>query len=81
MTVHEGGPSARDLEDSQLLKELEAVHRTRHETLLHASDDALTTHTERMNELEREYVRRHPQRAQTSSRTRAGARARTGEDD
>lgn len=81
MTDHQGGPSAQDLEESVLLKELEAIHRTRHETLLHGSDDALVTHTKRMNELELEYLRRHPQRAQTSSRTRLGARARTAEGD
>ncbi|MEU7556143.1 DUF6158 family protein [Streptomyces sp. NPDC044571] len=80
MTQHEGGPSARDLEEGRLLKELEAIHRTRHETLLHGSDEALVTHTQRMNELEHEYVRRHPARAQTAGRTRSGARARTGED-
>lgn len=78
MTEHDGGPSARNLEEGRLLKELEAIHRTRHETLLHGSDDALVTHTQRMNELEHEYVRRHPQRAQTAGRTRSGARARSG---
>ncbi|MEU6894818.1 DUF6158 family protein [Streptomyces sp. NPDC046557] len=81
MTDHQGGPSAQDLEERVLLRELEAIHRTRHETLLHGSDDALVTHTKRMNELEREYLRRHPQRAQTPARTRSGARARTAEGD
>lgn len=74
----EAGPSAGGLEEGRLMKELEAIHRTRHETLLHGSDDALVTHTRRMDELEREYVRRHPERAQTTGRTRSGARARTG---
>ncbi|MFF3209227.1 DUF6158 family protein [Streptomyces sp. NPDC002886] len=74
----EAGPSADGLEEGRLMKELEAIHRTRHETLLHGSDDALLTHTRRMDELEREYVRRHPERAQTTGRTRSGARARTG---
>ncbi|WP_329376329.1 DUF6158 family protein [Streptomyces sp. NBC_01351] len=77
MTEHDGGPSASKLEEGKLLRELEAIHRTRHATLLHGSDDALVTHTKRMNELEHEYVRRHPQRAQTASRTREGARARS----
>lgn len=81
MTEHDGGPSAQKLEEGRLLKELEAIHRTRHETLLHGSDDALVTHTKRMNELEHEYVRRHPQRAQTASRTRSGARARSAGDE
>ncbi|MEV6684657.1 DUF6158 family protein [Streptomyces sp. NPDC051130] len=81
MTDHQGGPSAQDLEESVLLKELEAIHRTRHETLLHGSDDALATHTKRMHELEDEYLRRHPRRAQTPARTRSGARARTADGD
>ncbi|MGW0363762.1 DUF6158 family protein [Streptomyces sp. NPDC002990] len=81
MTEQDGGPEARNLEEGRLLKELEAIHRTRHETLLYGSDDALTTHTRRMNELEHEYVRRHPQRATAPARTRSGARARTGDDD
>lgn len=76
--AREAGPSASGLEEGRLMKELEAIHRTRHETLLHGSDDALVTHTRRMDELEREYVRRHPERAQTTGRTRSGARARTG---
>ncbi|MCX5402740.1 DUF6158 family protein [Streptomyces sp. NBC_00335] len=76
--AREAGPSAGGLEEGRLMKELEAIHRTRHETLLHGSEDALVTHTRRMAELEREYVRRHPERAQTTGRTRSGARARTG---
>ncbi|MFJ7272074.1 DUF6158 family protein [Streptomyces sp. NPDC099050] len=76
--AREAGPSAGGLEEGRLMKELEAIHRTRHETLLHGSEDALLTHTRRMAELEREYVRRHPERAQTTGRTRSGARARTG---
>ncbi|WP_327280129.1 MULTISPECIES: DUF6158 family protein [unclassified Streptomyces] len=80
MEEHDGGPAAGKLEEGRLLKELEAIHRTRHETLLYGSDEALVTHTQRMNELEHEYVRRHPQRAQTAARTRSGARARSGED-
>ncbi|MBT2480765.1 DUF6158 family protein [Streptomyces sp. ISL-94] len=79
MPEHDDGPSAQNLEEGRLLKELEAIHRTRHETLLHGSDDALVTHTKRMNELEHEYVRRHPERAKTAARTRSGARARSGE--
>ena len=71
------GAAARELEDGRLLKELETIHRTRHETLLHGSDEALATHTQRLKELEEEYLRRHPQRATTAGRTREGARART----
>ncbi|MGW0392671.1 DUF6158 family protein [Streptomyces sp. NPDC003042] len=81
MEDQSGGPEARLLEDGRLLKELETIHRTRHETLLYGSDDALATHTKRMRELEEEYVRRHPQRAPVAGRTRAGARARTADTD
>ncbi|MFD6880078.1 MULTISPECIES: DUF6158 family protein [unclassified Streptomyces] len=80
MAEHGGGPAARELEDGRLLKELETIHRTRHETLLYGSDEALATHTQRLKELEEEYVRRHPRRAPTAGRTRSGARARTAED-
>ncbi|MEU9714412.1 DUF6158 family protein [Streptomyces sp. NPDC047976] len=77
MAEHAAGAAARKLEDGRLLRELETIHRTRHETLLHGSDDALATHTQRLKELEDEYVRRHPDRARTAGRTRSGARART----
>ncbi|MFI6348105.1 DUF6158 family protein [Streptomyces sp. NPDC050560] len=64
------------LDDQQLMKELEAIHRTRHDTLLHGSNDALRAHNERMAELEGEYLRRHPRRPVAGGRTRAGARER-----
>ncbi|MFE3323670.1 DUF6158 family protein [Streptomyces sp. NPDC059176] len=78
MKEHNHGVPPERLAEATLIKELEAVHRTRHDTLLYGSDDALTTHTLRMTELEREYVRRHPERAPLPGRTRAGARAREG---
>ncbi|MCC3650970.1 DUF6158 family protein [Streptomyces sp. WAC 00631] len=70
------GVDPADLDERQLLKELESVHRTRHETLLHGAPDALDAHNSRMAELEGEYLRRHPRRQVTPSRTREGARAR-----
>ncbi|MEU2432191.1 DUF6158 family protein [Streptomyces sp. NPDC007861] len=79
MAEKERGVAPEQLTDGLLLKELEVIHRTRHETLLYGSEDALSTHTARMAALEDEYVRRHPQRAQSPGRTRAGARARDGE--
>lgn len=79
MVVHDGGVAAEQLDDGLLLRELEAIHRTRHETLLHGSDGALRTHSVRMAELEDEYLRRHPLRAPAAGRTRAGARARTAD--
>lgn len=66
------------LGEAQLLKELETIHRTRHDTLLHGSADALATHNARMAELEGEFLRRHPRRLVAPSRTREGARARDG---
>ncbi|RNL71051.1 hypothetical protein EBF04_08300 [Streptomyces sp. I6] len=60
MAEQDRGVPPERLEDGQLLKELEAIHRTRHETLLYGSDDALETHTSRMGALEAEYLRRHP---------------------
>jgi hypothetical protein len=70
------GVAPGDLDDRQLLKELETVHRTRHETLLHGSPDALDAHNSRMAQLEGEYLRRHPRRQVAAGRTREGARAR-----
>ncbi|MEU8983782.1 DUF6158 family protein [Streptomyces sp. NPDC048309] len=64
------------LDDQQLMKELENIHRTRHDTLLHGSNDALRTHNHRMAQLEGEYLRRHPRRPISAGRTRDGARER-----
>ncbi|MFE0171016.1 DUF6158 family protein [Streptomyces sp. NPDC059002] len=64
------------LDDQQLIKELETIHRTRHTTLLHGSDGALRAHGDRMAQLEGEYLRRHPRRSVAAARTRAGARER-----
>ncbi|MER7759753.1 DUF6158 family protein [Streptomyces sp. NPDC097619] len=76
MTAHHDGVPPAELPEDRLLKELEAIHRTRHETLLHGSRDALATHNHRMAALEGEYLRRHPDRAPAYGRTREGARAR-----
>ncbi|MGW0994825.1 DUF6158 family protein [Streptomyces sp. NPDC002520] len=64
------------LDDLQLMKELETIHRTRHDTLLYGSNDALRTHNERMAQLEGEYLRRNPRRLVSAGRTREGARER-----
>lgn len=64
------------LDDQQLMKELENIHRTRHDTLLYGSNDALRAHNERMAQLEGEYLRRNPRRTVASGRTREGARDR-----
>ncbi|MGW7266978.1 DUF6158 family protein [Streptomyces sp. NPDC054842] len=64
------------LDDQELVRELESVHRTRHDTFLHGSPDALDAHNRRTAALEDEYLRRNPDRAVTAGRTREGARAR-----
>jgi hypothetical protein len=58
------------LGDGDLLRELASLHETRHGTLRHGSDAALANHTRRVNELEAEYVRRHPQREVDPDRLR-----------
>jgi hypothetical protein len=71
------GVRPEDLAESDLLRELQHLHETRHGTFLHGSIDALGEHTSRTAELENEYLRRHPERDVDPARTRAGAR---GED-
>ena len=66
----EEGIRADQLSDDDLLRELYQVQRTRHETMRHGSDSALDTHTERMAELEAEYLRRFPDREIEQSRLR-----------
>jgi hypothetical protein len=73
--TEEGVPAA-DLSEADLLRELASLHRTRHETLLHASSQALQHHSERTSSLELEYLRRHPERDIDPERLRAGARER-----
>jgi hypothetical protein len=50
------------LTEDDLLRELGQLHRTRHETFLHAPTEALRNHSERTTLLELEYLRRHPDR-------------------
>ncbi|WP_345617409.1 DUF6158 family protein [Streptomyces ziwulingensis] len=64
------------LDDQQLMKELETIHRTRHDTLLYGSNDALRAHNDRMAGLEGEWLRRNPSRPVAAGRTREGARER-----
>ncbi|WP_441246855.1 DUF6158 family protein [Kitasatospora sp. McL0602] len=64
------------LHNDVLVRELAQLHRTRHETFLYGSEDALRRHTLRTGQLEAEFVRRFPTRQVTAGRTRSGARAR-----
>jgi hypothetical protein len=75
------GVSAGELGTDDLLRELAEVHRTRSDTLRHGSDQALAHHTERMAELEREYLARFPEREVDPDRLREGARNRDRVDD
>lgn len=67
---------AAALSHRDLLRELETLHDTRHDTLRHGSDQALMHHDARTAELEGEYLRRFPQREVDPERLREGARQR-----
>ena len=71
------GVPPENLAETDLLRELEHLHTTRHGTFLHGSPDALREHSSRTAQLEHEYLRRHPEREVDPARTRSGAR---GED-
>jgi hypothetical protein len=75
--VTDEGVPAEHLDDVVLLRELASLHRTRHDTLLHGSAQALQRHSERTTELELEYLRRNPARDVDTDRLRSGARARS----
>ena len=68
-----------DLAEPDLLRELEHLHATRHDTFLHGAPDALQEHTERTQHLEAEYLRRHSEREVDPARTRSGSRDATPE--
>ncbi|MEV0455162.1 DUF6158 family protein [Catellatospora methionotrophica] len=70
------GRARRRPRDVDLFRELAALHRTRHSTLRHGSDAALSHHTDRLVELEADYLRRFPDREIDPERLRSGARAR-----
>ena len=71
------GVNPHDLAEADLIRELAHLHRTRHDTFLHGSPDALREHSSRLVELEGEYLRRHPEREVDPARTRLGARGET----
>jgi hypothetical protein len=71
----EGGVTTQ-LTDNDMFRELNELYRTRHDTLRHGSDQALAHHTERLSDLEEEYLRRYPDREIARERLRVGARQR-----
>lgn len=58
------------LSDDDVLRELHSLHNTRLDTLRHGSEQALTHHLRRTDELEREYLRRFPAREIDPARLR-----------
>ncbi len=58
------------LSNEDLLRELRSLHETRHDTFRHGADDALANHDRRTAELEREYLRRFPDREVDPQRLR-----------
>jgi hypothetical protein len=56
------GLPAAELSDTELEHQGTRAHATRNWVFLHGSADQLRHHTERMLELEQEYLRRHPKR-------------------
>jgi hypothetical protein len=59
-----------ELADEDLIREMQSLHRTRLDTLRHATDSALANHLRRTAELETEYLARHPGREVDPSRLR-----------
>ncbi|MFI6264636.1 DUF6158 family protein [Micromonospora sp. NPDC051006] len=64
------GVDPAELTDEDLIREMHSLHRTRLDTLRHASDSALANHLRRTAELETEYLARHPGREVDPSRLR-----------
>ena len=56
------GVPARELSDEELERQGTYAHATRTWVLLHGTATQFRHHTERMLELEQEYIRRHPKR-------------------
>jgi Family of unknown function (DUF6158)/Protein of unknown function (DUF2795) len=71
------GVPADELSDADLGRELAHLHEKREETFRHGSPQALARHDERTAELEKEYLRRFPEREVDPQRLRSGARRRT----
>jgi Family of unknown function (DUF6158) len=64
------GVEPATLSTEDLLRELQNLHQARHETFRYGSDDALANHDRRTAELEREYLRRFPDREVDPQRLR-----------
>jgi hypothetical protein len=75
MTDRPGVP-ARELSDEELERQGVHAHAMRHWVFLHGTAEQFRTHTERMLELEQEYLRRHPQRTWQGSGDGGGTPSR-----
>ncbi|CCG03443.1 DUF6158 family protein [Blastococcus saxobsidens] len=75
MSDRQGIP-ARELSDEELERQGVHAHTMRHWVFLHGTAEQFRTHTERMLELEQEYLRRHPQRTWQGSGDAPGAPSR-----
>ncbi|MDM4720456.1 DUF6158 family protein [Micromonospora sp. WMMA1363] len=64
------GIDPAELGDEDLIREMHSLHRTRLDTLRHATDSALANHLRRTADLETEYLARHPGREVDPSRLR-----------
>jgi len=73
--VEEQGVPARQLSDEELERQGVQAHASRHWVFLHGTAEQFRTHTQRMLELEQEYLRRHPQRTWQGSGESDGAQA------
>jgi len=60
----------KELSDDEVFAELAQLYETRLETLRHGSQAALENSDRRIDELEREYLHRHPQREVSPRRLR-----------
>lgn len=68
--VEQMGVDPAELADEDLIREIHSLHRTRLDTLRHATDSALANHLRRTAELETEYLTRHPGREVDPGRLR-----------
>ena len=74
--MEQRGLPAAELSDDDLERQGRQAHSTRHWVFLHGTAEQFRRHTERMLELEQEYLRRHPKR--TWQGTEAGAAGADG---
>ncbi|MBI4939920.1 MAG: hypothetical protein HY830_04145 [Actinobacteria bacterium] len=66
------GVPARELSDEELERQGTHAHATRNWVFLHGTAEQFAHHTERMLELEKEYLRRHPKRTWQGSADSGG---------